>query len=118
MRYTVFTKFESGLKIIGKKYIFDTDRFLKELVRDITVNPKEDAVVIAETELYQILKRRVKNPKLKKGKSHGFRVWYCLKQSEIFLCLIEDTSDKDKERNTQQHIARIQEIMKDEKLNE
>lgn len=114
MQYTVFTKFENGLKAVGKKYRIDTDRFLKELLSSIIKNPKEEAVVIGETESYQILKRRVKNPKIKKGKSHGFRVWYCLKENGIFFCLIEDTAEKDKEKNTQQHIARIQEIMKDE----
>jgi len=54
----------------------------------------------------------VKNPKIQKGKSHGFRVWYCLNDYEICFCLIEDVSDKDKEKSTQQHIAQIQEFMK------
>jgi len=114
MKYTILIKFENGLKVICKKYRIDADTFLRDLLNSIIKNPKENSVIIAETESYQIVKRRVKNPKIQKGKSHGFRVWYCLKENGIFFCLIEDTSEKDKEKNTQQHIARIQEIMKEE----
>ncbi len=83
----------------------------KTICHEISSNPKENAVVIAEIELYQVLKRCVKNPKLKRGKSHGFRIWYCLKDYEIYLCLIEDTGAKDKEKSTQKHIARNQELI-------
>ncbi|MDM8552261.1 hypothetical protein QUF72_19400, partial [Desulfobacterales bacterium HSG2] len=67
---------------------------------------------IAETESYQVFKRRVRNPKIRKGKSHGFRVWYCLREDEIYFCLFEDVSKKVKEKGTQYHIARICEAMK------
>ncbi|MCP4344082.1 MAG: hypothetical protein GY795_00975 [Desulfobacterales bacterium] len=113
MQCTIFTKFENQLKAIGKKYKFDTDRFFKTLCHEISNNPREHAVIITETESYQILKRRVANPKIRKGKSQGFRVWYCMKDNEICFCLIEDTAEKDKEKSTQQHIARIHEVMKD-----
>ncbi|MDM8524711.1 hypothetical protein QUF80_15190, partial [Desulfococcaceae bacterium HSG8] len=65
-----------------------------------------------ETESYQIFKRRVRNPKIRKGKSHGFRIWYCLKKDEIYFCLLEDAGEKVKEKSTQYHIARIREVMK------
>lgn len=112
MQSVVFTRFENQLKEISKKYKLDTEAFFKNLYHEISNNLKENSVVIAETESYRIFKRRVKNPKIKKGKSYGFRVWYCLNDDEICFCLIEDVSDKDKEKNTQQHIVQIQEFMK------
>jgi len=52
--------------------------------------------------------------KIRKGKSHGFRVWYCLKKDEIYFCLFEDAGEKVKEKSTQYHIARIREVMKED----
>jgi len=112
MQSVVFTRFENQLKEISKKYKLDAEAFFNSMYYEISNNPKENSVVIAETESYRILKRRVKNPKIQKGKSYGFRVWYCLNDYEICFCLIEDVSDKDKEKSTQQHIAQIQEFMK------
>ena len=114
MEAVIFAGFENQLKSVGKKYKFDTEKFLRNLCRDIGRNPKENAVVITETESYQIFKRRVRNPKIRKGKSHGFRVWYCLKENEIYFCLFEDTGKKVKGKSTQYHIARIREVMKED----
>ena len=40
------------LKSVGKKYKFDTEKFFRNLCRDIGRNPKENAVVITEAESY------------------------------------------------------------------
>jgi mRNA-degrading endonuclease RelE of RelBE toxin-antitoxin system len=114
MQAVIFSTFENQLKAVGKKYKFDPDKFFKNLCKDISKNPKKNAVFIAETETYQIFKRRVRNPKIKKGKSHGFRLWYCLRRNEIYFCLFEDVGQKIKEKSTQYHIARISEAMKAE----
>jgi len=113
MRAVVFAEFENCLRSVGKKYKFDPEKFFEELCHDIGRNPKENAVFIAETESYQIFKRRVRNPKIRKGKSHGFRVWYCLKEDEIYFCLFEDAGERVKEKSTLYHIARIREVMKE-----
>ena len=112
MQAVIFAAFENQLKSVGKKYKFDTEKFFRNICRDIGRNPKANAVLIAETESYQVFKRRVRNPKIRRGKSHGFRVWYCLREDEIYFCLFEDVSKKVKERSTQYHIARIREAMK------
>ncbi len=112
MQAVIFAAFENHLRSVGKKYKFDTEKFFANLCRAIGRNPKENAVLIAETESYQVFKRRVRNPKIRKGKSHGFRVWYCLRKDEIYFCLFEDMSKKVKEKGTQYHIARIREAMK------
>jgi mRNA-degrading endonuclease RelE of RelBE toxin-antitoxin system len=115
MQVVIFAAFENQLGSAGKKYKFDTEKFFRNLCRDIGKNPKADAVLIAETESYQVFKRRVKNPKIGKGKSHGFRVRYCVKKDEIYFCLFEDATEKKiKEKSTQYHPARIREAMKEE----
>jgi len=106
MQAVIFAAYENQLKSIGKKYKFDTEKFFRNLCRDIGRNPKANAVLIAETESYQVFKRRVRNPKIRKGKSHGFRVC-CLREDEIYFCLFEDVSKKVREKGTQYHIARI-----------
>lgn len=56
MQIIMFTGFEKQLGSLGKKYRFDTEKFLGELCRDIIRNPGEDAVLIAESdEHYQCL---------------------------------------------------------------
>jgi len=112
MQVITFSGFENQIKSVGKKYKFDTQKFFKKLYLDISRNPKKQAVVIAETESYQILKRRVKNPKIRKKKSHGFRIWYCLQEDKIYFCLFEDVGEKVKEKSTQYHIARIRAFFK------
>jgi len=114
MKVIIFVGFENQLKSVGKKYKFDTEGFFGNLCRDIIRNPKENAVLIAETESYQVFKRRVKNPEIRKGKSQGFRVWYCLREDEIYFCLFEDAGEKLKEKSTEYHIARIREVMKED----
>ncbi len=112
MQAVIFAAFENQLRSVGKKYKFDAENFFRNLCRDIGRNPKANAVLIAETESYQVFKRRVRNPNIRKGKSHGFRVWYCLRENEIYLCLFEDVGKKVKEKGTQYYIARIREAMK------
>jgi len=68
MQSVVFTRFENQLKEISKKYKLDAEAFFNSMYYEISNNPKENSVVIAETESYRILKRRVKNPKIQKGK--------------------------------------------------
>lgn len=114
MKVIIFIGFENQLKSVGKKYKFDTKKFFENLCLEVSRNPKEHAVLIAETESYQIFKRRVRNPEIRKGKSQGFRVWYCLQKDEIYFCLFEEAGEKVKGKSTEYHIARICEAMKED----
>jgi len=49
MQSLVFTRFENQLKEISKKYKLDIEAFFNSMYREITNNPKENSVVIAET---------------------------------------------------------------------
>lgn len=112
MRIIAFAGFDNDLKKLGKKYKLNVKKFFEDLCREVIKDPTESAVIIAETESYQIVKRRVRNPRIKKGKSRGFRVWYCLRGDDVCFCLIEDAVEKAKEKDTLQHIARIRDLIK------
>ena len=105
--------YKRELKRITKKHKLD-DRFLKELYKSISKKPTQqpDARIIRDHGSYQIVKRYVKNPKKKRSKKSGFRLWYSLKGSDIYLLMIEDASEKRKELSTEIHIRTLEERLK------
>ncbi len=103
MQTIISTAFHNELKRIIKKHKLK-DSFQNTLIQSIVNAPFQDAILLRREDELAILKRRVANPANQRGKSHGFRIFYCLTSSEIHFCILVDVSDKEKELSTEQYI--------------
>lgn len=105
--------YQREVKRITKKHKLD-DSFLKELHKAISKKPTQqpDARIVRDHGSYQIVKRYVINPKKRRSKKSGFRVWYRLAGSEVYLLMIEDASEKGKELSTERPLKTLEERLK------
>lgn len=105
--------YQREVKRITKKHKLD-DSFLKELYKSISKKPPRlpDARIVRDHGSYQIVKRYVINPKKRRSKKSGFRVWYRLAGSEVYLLMIEDASEKRKELSTERHLKTLEERLR------
>ncbi len=99
------TAFQNELRKILKKHKL-SDKFYKSLCSDILKKPicPREAPIIRVEHSIKFVKRYVANPGKQRSKKHGFRVFYGLSETTIYLCLIIDVSEKAKELSTDQYI--------------
>ena len=108
------TAFQNELRKILKKHKL-SDKFSQSLYRAILkkpICPREAPIIRVENSI-QFVKRYVINPGKKRSKKHGFRVFYCISETTIYLCMIIDVSEKAKELSTDQYIKIMKERIKD-----
>jgi len=86
--------------------------FQNDLCDELEKTPPKMSEIMSEVNGFKIIKRRIANPSEKKGKSQGFRVWYCINDSQIVLCKIVSVSNKDKEKSKSANLAEIKKMVK------
>ncbi len=108
------TTFQNELRKILKKHKL-SEKFYKSLCRDILKKPTcpREAPIIRVENSIQFVKRYVINPSKKRSKKQGFRVFYCISETTVYLCMIIDVSEKAKELSTVQYIKIMKERTKD-----
>jgi len=104
------TAFQNELRKILKKHKL-RDKFYQSLCRDILKKPvcPREAPIIRVENAIKFVKRYVVNPGKQRSKKHGFRVFYGLSETTIYLCMIIDVSEKAKELSTEQYIKIMKE---------
>ena len=86
--------------------------FQEQLCDTVEQDPPKLNEIMSEVGDFKIVKRRFANPLEGKGKSQGFRVWYCISHSQIILCKIISVSSKEKEKPKSASLAEISKMMK------
>jgi len=101
--------FANQLKTLLKT---DWEKFQELLCDELENNPPKMPEMMSEVGEFKIVKRRIANPMLDKGKSQGFRVWYCISEYQIVLCKIVSVSSKEKEKSKSANLAEIRKMIK------